>query len=676
MMRFYTNVARRGNNLLVRERSDTGLSRYKVPFKPILYVKTNEETGYRSLIENEPVKPIEFESMTDAKEFLEKYDSVSGFPVFGMTDYIRQYLGREKYEWEYKQLSIWSFDIETTVPEDENGDTEFPEPIDAKGEVLLITLTNIQTGKSFTFGSNPYSGNDTRYMNCGDEKTLLRRFLEFWQQIDVDIITGWNIDQFDIPYLVTRITDVLGEDFAKQLSPWGIVRCTNKEYNGRIEYSTELTGISILDYMVLYKKYILTKQESYSLANISEVELGHTKLDHSQYKTWREFHTKDWDLFTKYNVVDALLIKQLDDKLNLIRIVTTVAYKAGINFEDVASPIKTWDSIIHNTLLADKIVVPQATRSRVQPLDGAYVKEPVPGRYKNVSSIDATSLYPSIIITNNISPETYVGNVGTTYEDFEKNATGAIFGDSEYVVTPAGARYSKAKRGILPRLMVEYMADRKAVKNEMLRLEQEYENTKNESLLNRIAALDALQMAIKILLNSCYGATANEHFRFYKHDHAASITLTGQYLLRSSELKVDALINEKFGLGDERFVIYCDTDSVTGDSIIEVNGNETAIEEFFNMVDTSIEYTRSGSEVKRTTGYYTDTVDDSMNIVNRRIKYVMRHKTKKKLYRVTVGGAQVTITEDHSLIVLRDGQLVDVSVLNLKSGDKLIRIRK
>ena len=393
MMRFYTNVARRGNNLLVRERSDTGLSRYKVPFKPILYVKTNEETGYRSLIENEPVKPIEFESMTDAKEFLEKYDSVSGFPVFGMTDYIRQYIGRTKYEWEYKQLSIWSFDVETTVPEDENGDTEFPEPIDAKGEVLLITLTNLQTGKSFTFGSKPYSGNDTRYMDCGDEKTLLRRFLEFWQQIDVDIITGWNIDQFDIPYLVTRITDVLGEDFAKQLSPWGLVRCTNKEFNGRLEYNTELTGISILDYMVLYKKYILTKQESYSLANISEVELGHSKLDHSEYKTWREFHTKGWqDKFVPYNVVDALLIKQLDDKLNLIRIVVTVAYKAGINFEDVSSPVKTWDSIIHNTLLADKVVVPQATRSRVQALDGAYVKEPTPGRYRNISSVDATSL--------------------------------------------------------------------------------------------------------------------------------------------------------------------------------------------------------------------------------------------------------------------------------------------
>jgi hypothetical protein len=124
MMRFYTNVARRGNNLLVRERSDTGLSRYKVPFKPILYVKTNEETGYRSLIENEPVKPIEFESMSDAKEFLEKYASVSGFPVFGMTDYIRQYLGREKYEWEYKQISIWSFDIETTVDRPKSPDPD------------------------------------------------------------------------------------------------------------------------------------------------------------------------------------------------------------------------------------------------------------------------------------------------------------------------------------------------------------------------------------------------------------------------------------------------------------------------------------------------------------------------------------------------------------------------
>lgn len=173
-----------------------------------------------------------------------------------------------------------------------------------------------------------------------------------------------------------------------------------------------------------------------------------------------------------------------------------------------------------------------------------------------------------------------------------------------------------------------------------------------------------------------YGATANEHFRFFKHDHAASITLSGQYMLRTIENRLDALLDEKFGLVGGKYVLYIDTDSVTGDSIIEVNGNETSIEEFFNMVDTSIEYTRSGSEVKRTTGYYTDTVDDSMNVVNRRIKYVMRHKTKKKLYRVTVGGAQVTITEDHSLIVLRDGQLVDVSVLNLKSGDKLIRIRK
>jgi DNA polymerase elongation subunit (family B) len=481
MMRFYTNVVRRGNNLLVRERSDTGLSRYKVPFKPILYVKTTEETGYRSLIEDEPVKPIEFESMTAAKEFIEQYDSVSGFPIFGMTDYVRQYLGREKYEWEYKQLSIWSFDVETTVPEDENGDTEFPEPIDAKGEVLLITLTNLHTGRSFTFGSKPYSGQDTRYMDCGDEKTLLRRFLEFWQQIDVDIITGWNIDQFDIPYLITRITDVLGEDFAKQLSPWGIVRCTNKEFNGRLEYNTELAGISILDYMVLYKKYILTKQESYSLANISEVELGHTKLDHSEYKTWKEFHTIGWqDKFVPYNVVDALLVKQLDDKLNLIRIVVTVAYKAGINFEDVSSPVKTWDSIIHNTLLSENVVIPQPSRARLQPLDGAYVKEPVPGRYRNVSSIDATSLYPSEIITNNISPETYVGNVGTTIEDFLNGSTTAIFGDDEYVVTPAGARYSRKIRGILPRLMIQYMSDRRATKNEMLRLEQEIENIEAE----------------------------------------------------------------------------------------------------------------------------------------------------------------------------------------------------
>ena len=305
--------------------------------------------------------------------------------------------------------------------------------------------------------------------------------------------------------------------------------------------------------------YNVTDQEYKDYLSELDIDSLHEELSKIESDSTRQL---SMDLFTRYNVIDALLIKQLDDKLNLIRIVTSVAYKAGINFEDVSSPIKTWDSIVHNTLLAENVVVPQPGRSRAQPFDGAYVKEPVPGFYHNVSSIDATSLYPSIIITNNISPETYIGNVGTTIDDFFDTKSTAVFGDDEYVVTPAGARYSKKKRGILPRLMIQYMADRKTVKNEMLALEQEYENTKEDSLLNRIAALDALQMAIKILLNSCYGATANEHFRFFKHDHAASITLSGQYLLMSAENKVGSKINEKFKTEDEPYVIYCDTDSI------------------------------------------------------------------------------------------------------------------
>jgi DNA polymerase elongation subunit (family B) len=205
------------------------------------------------------------------------------------------------------------------------------------------------------------------------------------------------------------------------------------------------------------------------------------------------------------------------------------------------------------------IVVPQQQRERSLPLDGAYVKEPVPGWYEDGGSVDATSLYPSNIITNNISPETYEGNIGLTIDEALMRRDHGIV---DRVVTPVGAIYSKAKRGILPELVEHFMKRRKSVKGEMLRLEQLYEDTKDESLKNKIAALDNEQMAIKISLNSLYGATANEHFRFFKYDHAASITLTGQFVLRTIEERIDRELNQLFGTGEAKYLIYIDTDSL------------------------------------------------------------------------------------------------------------------
>jgi DNA polymerase elongation subunit (family B) len=483
-MKFYTNVAIQGSTVLVREVIDGIPNNRRVQWKPTLYGK-GQQKGIQSpfkTLYGDDAYPIQPGSIVDCREFVKKYDGVDGFPIFGQLNYTLQFTNEyNSTAWDYSFLSSWSVDIETEVVEGADGNTEFPDPGTAKANVLLITMVNMITEQTFTFGVNGYTGKaKTSYMNCSSEKELFKQFINFWEQKRIDIITGWNVAQFDLPYLINRITSILGEDAVKRLSPWGRVSCREREFKGKREFAVEMLGVSVLDYIDLYKKYILTKQESYSLQHIAMVELGHTKLDHSQFKSWNEFHRTDWNLFTDYNCVDALLIKQLDDKLRLIELVLTVAYKANVNYEDVSSPVKVWDAIISNDCIKRDVVLPQQDRERSQILDGAYVKEPIPGWYKNVVSLDATSLYPSIIMTNNISPETWVGNCGLTIDDF---LAGRPIDTSGNIVTPIGAVYRKDVRGILPKLVEEYMAMRKKAKTEMLRLEQELEEIHRELAL-------------------------------------------------------------------------------------------------------------------------------------------------------------------------------------------------
>ena len=562
MSKFYTSVAVVGSSVYVREIVDGIPNMRKDSWSPTVYVNgAKEGSEYKSLYGHD-VHPVQPGSIAECKEFIEQYEDVQGFPIYGQLNFSLQYM--HEYNptgWLYSEISAWGIDIETKVPLDENGNTYFPTPENADGEILLITLQDLHTKVTYTWGTKPYDGRDTQYMYCVDEYNLIKQFILFWEQKKPDIITGWNIGQFDIPYLFNRIKRICGEEMAKRLSPWGRVYYKSKLFAGKLEHYTQITGVSVLDYLDLYKKYILTRQESYSLKHIAFVELGHTKVDHSEYATFNDFWQQDWNKFTHYNVVDTTLVGQLDDKLKLIELVLTMAYEAHINYEDVSSPVKLWDAIINNYALDRKIVLPQQEREKSLPLDGAYVKEPIPGWYHNVVSLDATSLYPSIIMTNNISPETWRGNCGMNIDDFLANKPVEV--EEKYIVTAAGAVYDKSIRGILPELVEYYMKMRKAAKTEMLRLEQEYENTHDEKLPNQIAAYDAKQMAFKVALNSLYGATANEYFRFFKHDHAASITLSGQYVLRTVEENIDAALSKAFNMPDgTKFLIYIDTDSL------------------------------------------------------------------------------------------------------------------
>lgn len=483
-MKFYTNVSIIGNSVLVREVVDGVPGLRKEQWKPTFYTKgkPRNETKELKTLDDIPVYSIQPGTIQECRDFLKQYEGISGFEIFGQLNYQLQYCNQYKPTgWVYSKIGVWGIDIETAAAEDDAGVESFPNPATVLGEILCITMIDMHTGQTFTFGSKPSTCTTSKYMNCNDEYNTLKQFLLFWEQKQPDIITGWNIRQFDIPYLINRITKILGTEPVKKLSPWGRVMCKSRNYQGREEFQPSIYGVSILDYIELYKKYTYVNQESYALQHIAQVELGHTKLSHDEYVDFTTFARENWNKFIDYNVIDTVLIKQLDDKLKLIELVLTLAYEAHTNYEDVASPVKLWDAITANYCLSEGVAVPQSSPGASQSLDGAYVKEPSIGWHKSVVSLDATSLYPSIIMTNNISPESYRGNCGMTFDDFMAGDTVPENINPNYTVTPVGAMYDRTKRGIFPILVEKYMARRKEAKTEMLRLEQEYENLCSEA---------------------------------------------------------------------------------------------------------------------------------------------------------------------------------------------------
>lgn len=494
MTRFYTNVTRIGNNLCVREQTETGPNKFKIKFEPTLFIKTETETEFKTLY-GDYAKQVELSSMSEGKEFMKKYEGVQGVEIFGQQNWILQYINAT-YSGEVafvpKQISAWSIDLESLLPTDDDGIiTGFPNVETADAEITLITIQCLQTKRCFTFGSKPYNGSkhvETEYLNCGTEKELLKQFVNFWQQKNVEVVTGWNIERFDIPFIYNRIVNVCGQEVANKLSPWGIVEAIKKKIAGGFSGAEEeliinIAGVSILDYMALYKKFVFVKHESYSLGHIAQEELGETKLDHSEYKNFNEFYFKGFDdKYLDYNVRDTQLVAKLEDKLKLIELVYTLAYLAKINFTDVFSPVKTWDAILHNRLYAERVVVPlkEHNQDANKQIEGAYVKDPIIGMHEWVVSLDATSLYPSIMMTLNISPETYRGIDKDYSIDALLSGKMKLSPPESQAWGPNGSRFDKSVRGVIPRVIEEMMAGRKTAKKKMLDREQDLEVIKSE----------------------------------------------------------------------------------------------------------------------------------------------------------------------------------------------------
>jgi DNA polymerase elongation subunit (family B) len=379
-----------------------------------------------------------------------------------------------------------------------------------------------------------------------------------------EVITGWNIQLYDIPYIAKRLNRVLGEKLMKRLSPWGLVTEGEIYINGRKHTSFDVGGVTQLDYLDLYKKFTYKAQESYRLDYIAEVELGQKKLDHSEFDTFKDFYTKGWQKFIEYNIVDVELVDRLEDKMKLIELALTMAYDAKVNYADVFYQVRMWDNIIYNYLKKRNIVIPPKNKSQKnEKYAGAYVKEPKPGKYDWVVNFDLNSLYPHLIMQYNISPETLLDERHPTVSvDKILNQSLSFELYKDKAVCANGAMFRKDVRGFLPELMEKMYEDRVIFKKKMIAAKKQYEKTKNKELVKEIARCNNIQMAKKISLNSAYGAIGNQYFRYYKLENAEAITLSGQVSIRWIEGKMNTYLNKLLKTQNVDYVIASDTDSI------------------------------------------------------------------------------------------------------------------
>ena len=561
-MNFYTNVTRYGNNLLYIGYKGGQRVKQRIPFKPKLYIKTSKsvsEGGYATL-DNLLVEPIEFDSMKDATDFVKRYENVDDFTVYGMNNFVSQFIAQkypEEIKFNREDISVTTIDIEC------QSDQGFPEPHLAEWPITAITIKNSKEKVYRTWGFGEFNPADNVvYIQCKNEAALLHKFLEYWKDNYPDIVTGWNSIGFDMVYIVNRIRKVYGEEEIKKLSPWGNVKEDNRKdrITGNTNYAYDIMGITQLDYLELYKKFTYVQQEMYSLNHIAHVELGEGKLSYEEEGSLFSLYKTNYQKFIEYNIKDVELVDRFEEKLGLITLALTMAYRGGVNYRDVLGTTMIWDNIIYRILEQNKVVCPPKIEKSKSDFVGAYVKEPQIGGHDWVVSFDLNSLYPNIIVQNNMSPETVVdGLVDTSIEHMLRKQTKI---DTEYATTPNGARFKKRRQGVIPFVIQKYYEERVEIKKEMLKLQQEYESTPTKSLSNKISHLYNEQMAIKILMNSLYGALGNRWFRYFDQRVAESITMSGQLAILWAERTVNKEMNKLLETDEEDYVIAIDTDSL------------------------------------------------------------------------------------------------------------------
>lgn len=566
---FYTSVELIKSKLFVKGYDDLG-KRFVREFyyRPYLFIPTKDKNSKFSSVHNQPVERMDFQNVYEAREFLRKYKDIEGFNVFGLESFeynyiYDQYPGTVQFDIDKIRTGILDIEVDSKQG--------FPNIDDAVHEVTAITLALKE--RRFVFGLKDFDQELTdlehkdkiHYFKCKDEKALLRAFLTLWESLDLDAVTGWYIEFFDLPYLVNRLTRVFSRDEALRLSPFRSLREKTINSRGKEYLVFYPRGIAVLDYLELYKKFTYSQRESYTLNYIAHVEINEKKTDYSEYTSLNDLYEKNPQKFFEYNIKDTDLIQKLDDKLKFLELVFTMAYDAKVKFEDTLGSVHLWDVLIHGFLRdRNKVVSPKPKHRNARPFEGAYVKNPMIGMHKWVMSFDLTSLYPHLIMQYNISPDTFATKLPMTSAPVHQLLEGSYpeFDRLKFSMAANGCLFKKERQGFLASIMENQFKLRDQYKKKMIELKKEKEKNKSEDLDKEISKYHNFQLAKKIQLNSLYGSVTNEWFRWYNADYGEAVTLSGQLVIQTAAKAVNDFINTLCKTEEVDYIIAADTDSL------------------------------------------------------------------------------------------------------------------
>ena len=590
-----------------------------VTFNPYLYLESPD--GDKTSIYGTKVKKRTFNTQYDRN----KYIADSGNRrLFENIPTVQQYLleafwhENETPEFTQHPLRMVFLDIETFSPD------SFPNTEDPTHTVNVITCYDTFSKKFHTFGLNPYTNeaDNVIYYHCKNEKALFIKFIEYIEADYPDILSGWNSEFFDIPYIINRIERLLGQEYVNRLSPVGQVydRMIRGKF-GREVKRYYINGVACIDYLDIYKRFCLKLRESYKLDAIGEIELNERKVDYGDINLATLSET-DWNTFVKYNIQDVNLLVRLEEKLQYVSLLRMLSYVGLTTLEGAMGTISVINGALTIKARKRKEVISTFVRNQAEGKNpGAYVAEPKNGFKENVVSFDANSLYPNVMIALNLSPETKVGKIEKVDDDnytvkhvsgrsfnLTKEKFSAFIKQEELAITKAGFLFTQKKQGIIPEFLDHYYKERVIIKDELFKAKKKLQALKKtdpdyQKLQFEVERLNTKQMVIKILVNSCYGYMGNKQAPIGDDDIASSVTLTGQAVIKQAGKLLQDYLTSNFNITDKHILneswVYSDTDSCyfslgcIKDKVPLKDGNEVSAG-FYKTVNDLEDYLNAG----------------------------------------------------------------------------------